>query len=75
MFYSIIYIQTRAGKAQERKGQEMDKIGKLVYEEEGFEVYQIRGHFEVYRNGKWFGSADTLREALQDIVEEMKKEY
>ena len=53
----------------------MDKIGKLVYEEEGFEVYQIRGHFEIYRNGKWFGSADTLKEALQDIVEEMKKEY
>ena len=53
----------------------MDKIGKLVYEEEGFEVYQIREHFEVYRNGKWFGSADTLREAIQDIVEAMKKEY
>ena len=53
----------------------MDKIGKLVYEEEGFEVYQSRGHFEVYHNGKGFGSADTLREAIQDIVEEMKKEY
>lgn len=53
----------------------MDKIGRLVYEEEGFEVYQVQGHFEVYRNGKWFGSADTLKEAIQDIVEEMKKEY
>lgn len=52
----------------------MKKIGKLVYEEEGFEVYQIREHFEVYRNGKWFESADMLTEALRDIDEEMKKE-
>ena len=52
----------------------MDKIGKLIYEVEEFEVYQVRGHVEVYRNGKWFESADTLREALQDINEEMKKE-
>lgn len=52
----------------------MDKIGKLVYEVEGFEVYQIRGHFEVYHNGKWFESVDTLKEALQDVVDEMGKE-
>ena len=52
----------------------MNKIGKLVYEVEEFEVYQIREHCEVYRNGKWFESADTLAEALRDIDEEMKKE-
>ena len=53
----------------------MKKIGKLIYEVEEFEVYQAREHVEVYRDGKWFGSANTLREAIQDIVEEMKKEY
>ena len=52
----------------------MKKIGKLVYEEEGFEVYQVREHVEVYRDGKWFESADTLMEAIQDINEEMKRE-
>ena len=52
----------------------MKKIGKLVYEEEGFEVYQVREHFEVYRNGEWFESADTIKEALQDVVDEMGKE-
>lgn len=52
----------------------MKKIGKLVYEEEGFEVYQVREHFEVYRNGKWFESTDTITEAIQDINEEMKRE-
>ena len=52
----------------------MNKIGELVYEVEEFEVYQVREHVEVYRDGKWFESADTLTEALRDIDEEMKKE-
>lgn len=52
----------------------MNKIGKLVYEVEEFEIYQVREHFEVYRNGKWFESADTIKEALQDVVDEMGKE-
>lgn len=52
----------------------MKKIGKLIYEVEEFEVYQVREYVEVYRYGKWFESADTLTEALRDIDEEMKKE-
>lgn len=52
----------------------MKKIGKLIYEVEEFEVYQVREHFEAYRDGKWFESADTLTEAIQDINEEMKRE-
>ena len=51
----------------------MNKIGKLIYEVEEFEVYQVREHVEVYRNGKWFESADTITEAIQDINEEMKR--
>lgn len=52
----------------------MKKIGKLIYDVEEFEVYQVREHFEVYRDGKWFESADTLTEAIQDINEETKRE-
>lgn len=52
----------------------MNKTGKLIYEEEEFEIYQVREHFEVYRNGEWFESTDTIKEALQDINEEMQKE-
>ena len=51
----------------------MNKIGKLIYEVEEFEVYQVREHVEVYRDGKWFESADTLTEAIQGINEEMKR--
>ena len=32
-----------------------------------YEIHPVRGHYEVYRNGKRWGSADKYSEALADI--------
>ena len=32
-----------------------------------FDIKQIRGHYEVYRNNQFYCSADTYSEALKEI--------
>lgn len=32
-----------------------------------FEIRQNRGHYEVYRNDRFYSSADTYAEALEEI--------
>lgn len=39
----------------------------------GFRFSYDCGHVTVYRNGKFFGTADTISEALNDIREDIKE--
>lgn len=38
------------------------------YDDE-FKIVAVKGHYEVYRNGKFFCSADTPMEAAKEIEE------
>ena len=35
-----------------------------------FKIIPVREHYEVYRNGKFFCSADTITEAAREIEKE-----
>lgn len=35
-----------------------------------YEIISVRGHYEVYRNGEFYCSADTYGEAQREIEEE-----
>lgn len=37
-----------------------------------YEIIAIRGHYEVYLNGKFFCSADTFMEAVNELQNEMR---
>ena len=39
-----------------------------------YEIMAVRGHYEVYCNGKFFCSADTYGEAKREIDMEVKDE-
>lgn len=39
---------------------------------EEYNIIQTRGHFEVYYNGKFFCSADTMIEAAREIEAERR---
>jgi len=43
--------------------------------EQEFEVRTVKGHIEVYYNGKFFCSADSFEEAVQEIETEKSKGY
>lgn len=34
---------------------------------ENYDIRTVHGHYEVYKNGSFISSADTLREARADI--------
>lgn len=38
-----------------------------------YEIKNVRGHYEVYKNGKFFCSADTRKEASEEIKKDEKK--
>lgn len=38
-----------------------------------YEIVPVRGHYEVYINGKFYCSADTPEEAAQDVEEYMSR--
>lgn len=38
---------------------------------EQYQIIAIRGHYEVYLNGKFFCSADTFMEAVKEIEKEV----
>lgn len=42
---------------------------KRTMKEPRFEVKSVRGHYEVYKDGKFYCSADTKAEAMRDIDE------
>lgn len=41
-----------------------------MYEE--YKIIAVRGHYEVYHNGKFWCSADTYNEAVKEIEEVVK---
>lgn len=44
--------------------------GRLITKDiNGFEFYQVMEHIEVYRAGEFVVSADTLREAEQELLD------
>lgn len=43
-----------------------------MYEEQ-YKIIDKYGHYEVYRNGKFYCSADTYGEALREIEEEERR--
>jgi hypothetical protein len=44
------------------------KIGATRMEFDDIKFYQTRGHWEVYVNGSFYCSADTYKEALDEIL-------
>ena len=36
----------------------------------GYEFRYVRGHVEIYRDGVFCGSADTIEEAVRDILDD-----
>lgn len=45
----------------------LDEKLREKMEPASYEIHPVRGHYEVYRNGKRCGSADKYSEALADI--------
>ena len=40
--------------------------------DEEYKIIAVRGHYEVYYNGKFWCSADTYNEAVREIEEEAR---
>ena len=41
---------------------------------EQYEIISQRGHYDVYRNGEFFCSADSYGEAIREIGKELSNE-
>ena len=39
-----------------------------------YDIVSVRGHYEVYHNGKFIFSADTMSEAVREIRSAKEKE-
>ena len=39
-----------------------------------FKIISVRGHYEVYNKGKFFCSADTYSEAVEEIDKESEEQ-
>lgn len=45
--------------------------------EERFDIFNVNGHYEIQRNGKFYCSADTVNEAANEVdkaIEKMRTE-
>ena len=63
--YFHLYALAKTGRVLRHAVREV----KTMFD--NFKIFSIDGHYEVYRNGNFFCSADTYTEAVREIDEEL----